>query len=74
MRLVLCKDNRLIYDTDSNMLYCSDRPSCLDCPLYQMAEEEGMITEDNEIDCKKAGIITAFSMLEHNLKELIKLL
>lgn len=74
MRLVLCNDNHLIYDTDNNLLSCSNRPSCLDCPLYQMAIEEGMITGDDKVDCKRAGIITAFSMLEHNIKELIKLL
>lgn len=73
MRLVLCNDNQLIYDTDSNELLCANKP-CLNCPLYQMAVQEEMITENNEIDCKKASIITAFSMLEHNIKELIKLL
>lgn len=73
MRLVLCNDNRLIYDTDSNVLLCTNRP-CLRCPLYNMAVEEDMITEDKTIDCKRAGIITAFAMLENNIKELIKLL
>lgn len=73
MRLVLCNDNQLIYDTDSNKVYCNRRP-CLGCPLYNMAVEEDMITENETIDCKRAGIITAFAMLENNIKELIKLL
>lgn len=73
MRLYLCGDKRLLYDTETNIVYCSNRP-CLGCPLYNMAIEEGMITEDETIDCKRAGIIIAFSMLEHNIKELIKLL
>lgn len=74
MRLVLCNDNQLTYDTDSNILHCSDRPSCLNCPLYRMAIKEGIFTGDDEVDCKSAGIITAFTMLERNIKELIKLL
>lgn len=39
-----------------------------------MAEKEDMIAENETIDCKRAGIITAFAMLERNIKELIKLL
>lgn len=72
MRLDLCGDKSLLYDTDTDELYCN-RP-CLECPLYNMAVEEDMITEDEMIDCKRAGIITAFAMLERNIKELIKLL
>lgn len=72
MILDLCGDKRLLYDTDTNELYCH-RP-CLDCPLYNMAVEEDMITDDETIDCKRAGIITAFAMLERNIKEVIKLL
>lgn len=73
MRLDLCGDKTLLYDTETDEIYCNNRP-CLNCPLYNMAVEEGMITEDETIDCKKAGTIIAFSMLEHNIKELIKLL
>lgn len=73
MILDLCGDKSLLYDTDTNKIYCNNRP-CLGCPLYNMAVEEEMITEDETIDCKGAGIITAFAMLERNIKELIKLL
>lgn len=73
MRLDLFGDKRLLYDTETNEMYCDNRP-CLGCPLYKMAVDEDMITDDETIDCKRAGIITAFSMLEHNIKELIKLL
>lgn len=72
MILDLCGGKKILYDTDSNELLCSNRP-CLNCPLYNMAVEEGMFIGD-VIDCKKAATITAFSMLEHNIKELIKLL
>lgn len=73
MKLDLCGDRRLLYDTETNEIYCDNRP-CLGCPLYIMAVEENMITEDETIDCKRAGIIKAFTMLENNIKELIKLL
>lgn len=73
MKLNLCNNKDLIYDTDTGKLNCFKVPCCK-CPLYHIAVEENMITEDETIDCKRAGIITAFAMLEHNIKELIKLL
>lgn len=73
MRLYLYNDKNLIYDTDTGKLDCFCRP-CLNCPLRNMAVAKDIITEDKTIDCKRAGIITAFAMLEHNIKELIKLL
>lgn len=68
MILDLFGDKRLLYDTETNEMYCDNRP-CLGCPLYQMAVDKDMVTDDETIDCKRAGIITAFSMLEHNIKE-----
>lgn len=58
---------------DTDKLDCIKVPCCK-CPLYNMAVVENMIAEDGTIDCKRAGTITAFCMLEHNIKELIKLL
>lgn len=73
MRLILFGDKELLYDTETNEISCGKRP-CLGCPLYKMAEKENMFTNNETIDCRRAGIITAFAMLEHNMKELIKLL
>lgn len=73
MRLNLFRDKRLLYNTETNEIYCDYRP-CLECPLYKIAVKENMTTKSGAIDCKRAGIITAFAMLEHNIKELIKLL
>lgn len=73
MILNLFGDKGLLYDTETNKIFCGKRP-CFGCPLHSMATKENMTTISGAIDCDRAGIITAFAMLERNIKELIKLL